>query len=911
MLAPLLATKLYIPPARANRVPRPRLIEKLNNTRPLTLIAAPAGFGKTTILSDWIPYSSHCVTWLSLDDGDNDPIRFWVYVIVALQKLRANLGESALALLQSHQPPPFTTILSALVNELSFFPEDFAIVLDDYHLIKTQSIHEGLTFLLDHLPSQMHIILTTRADPPLPIARLRARNQMTELRADDLRFTPDEAYVFLNAVMGLNLSVDDIAVLETRTEGWAVGLQLAALSMQGREDISGFIQAFSGSHRHVLTYLAEEVLQRCPEETLHFLLRTSVLSQMCGPLCDAVTDRNDSQALLQKLEQANLFIVPLDDHGKWYRYHHLFGEVLRASLLQTQSDRMLELHRRASAWLEQNGFLPEAVGHALDSQEFEQAARLIETIGMSQFGQPIVQFSLIGWLAALPDQLTKLRPRLLLIHAWQLFIQLDMAASSRRVDEAEQALQRSHHGLQAYEKQNLIGAIAAMRAFSNAYTKTPNPEQVLAWAEAALVNLDLDEFNFRGLAAGASGAAHLKRGDIIQAEKMFAEAATAGEAAGNIYMLASAHYNRILTTRAQGRWREAITKCQEILGFMAEHGAQDFPSVSKLYTPLADLLREINELDKAQRYAEKSISYADRGTDPADAVFSRLVLARVKQAQKDWNGMSDLLGEVSSRMQKQPVLWSLALPPAVEAQFQVMRGNLTPALLWAQSTDWEEGPLTSVASTWEFVWQYEHLRIARAQIFIAQGRAEGAHDLLQDALAYLNRQQVVAEAAGLVWYQIKLLALRALSSDALGDTSQATAHLERALILAKTEGYMRIFLDEGEPMRELMAGFQATQNNRPLETYLEKLLAAFDPSLMPPTLASSQSSMNQFLVEPLSARELEVLHLIVEGFSNDGIAQKLFLSTSTVKVHVKHIYGKLQVNSRTQAVARFHELNLP
>ena len=480
MLTTLLATKLFIPPARANRVPRARLIEQLNKTRPLTLISAPAGFGKTTLLSDWIPQSEHCVTWLSIDEDDNDPIRFWVYVVAALQKLRPDLGRDTLILLQSPQPPPITLILSTLINEISSFPENFSIVLDDYHFIKTQSIHEAVTFLLDHLAPQMRLILTTRADPLLPIARLRARNQLTELRAYDLRFTPDEVAKFLNEVMGLRLSTDDIAVLESRTEGWVAGLQLAALSIRGRDDVSAFIQTFSGSHRHILTYLAEEVLERCHEGTLNFLLQTSVLDRLCGPLCDAVTGGSDSQVLLQRLEQANSFLVPLDDHGIWFRYHHLFGEVLCARLARSQSSLMPELHRRASVWLEQNGLLTEAVRHALASQDFERAARLVEIIGMAQFGQPIVQFSLNMWLTALPDQLTKLRPRLLLIHAWQLFIQLEMSASSRRVDEAEQALQLAHHELNAHEEQNLKGAVAAMRAFSHAYTKTPDLDRVLA-----------------------------------------------------------------------------------------------------------------------------------------------------------------------------------------------------------------------------------------------------------------------------------------------------------------------------------------------------------------------------------------------------------------------------------------------
>jgi LuxR family maltose regulon positive regulatory protein len=359
------------------------------------------------------------VTWLSLDEDDNDPIRFWVYIVAAVQKLRRDLGEAALALLQASQPPPITSVLSTLINEIAFFPDNFSIVLDDYHLIKTQSIHEALTFLLDHLPPQMHIILTTRADPPLAIARFRVRDQLMELRADDLRLTTGEASVFLNDVMGLRLSMDDIAVLESRTEGWVAGLQLAALSMQGREDIPGFIQAFSGSHRHVLTYLAEEVLDHCPEVTLNFLVQTSILDRLCGSLCDTVTAKEDGQSILEQLEHANLFIVPLDDKGQWYRYHHLFAEVLQSRLQQTRPDLISELHRRASHWFERNGYHAEAIEHALGGNDWSHATELIEAnLETVQLRGEVA--TALRWLGTLPDEAINVRPTLGLAHAWLL-----------------------------------------------------------------------------------------------------------------------------------------------------------------------------------------------------------------------------------------------------------------------------------------------------------------------------------------------------------------------------------------------------------------------------------------------------------------------------------------------------------
>jgi ATP/maltotriose-dependent transcriptional regulator MalT len=361
------------------------------------LISAPPGFGKTTLLSEWTAHSQQPTAWLSLDEGDNDPTGFWSYVIAALQTLRADLGKSALGMLQGSTPAPIQAILTTLINDLDSLQEDFALVLEDYHIVSAQAIHEALGFLIDHCPPRMHVVITTRADPPLPLARWRVREQLTELRADDLRFTPDEAAAFLNDIMGLHLSAADVAALEKRTEGWAAGLQLAALSMQGRDDVSGFVRAFSGSHRHVLSYLAAEVLERQPPAALDFLLKTSILDRMCAPLCEAVSGSSDGQARLQQFEQANLFVVPLDDDRNWYRYHHLFADVLRRRLRQAQPEALPELHRRASVWHEQNGSTAEAVGYALAARDVERAADLVETVGMIQFAQPAVQHSLQGW----------------------------------------------------------------------------------------------------------------------------------------------------------------------------------------------------------------------------------------------------------------------------------------------------------------------------------------------------------------------------------------------------------------------------------------------------------------------------------------------------------------------------------
>ena len=407
----ILATKLYIPPPRSKAVPRPRLVARLNEGlhRKLTLISAPAGFGKTTLVSEWVAGCERPVAWLSLDEGDNDLARFLAYLVAALQTITADMGKGLLAGLQSPQPPPIELILTTLLNEITTIPDHFVLVLDDYHVIDAQPVDHALTFLLEHLPPQMHLVIATREDPQLPLARLRARGQLTELRAADLRFTPSEAAEFLNQVMGLNLSADDIAALETRTEGWIAGLQMAALSMQGRSDTASFIQAFTGSHRFVLDYLVEEVLQRQPERVRSFLLQTAILDRLSGPLCDAVTGREDGRGMLDALERGNLFVVPLDDRRQWYRYHHLFADVLQARLMEEQPDQVSGLHRRASAWYEQNGLPSDAIRHALAAEDFERAADLIELAG------PMVEESSLtatwlGWVRALPDELVRIRP---------------------------------------------------------------------------------------------------------------------------------------------------------------------------------------------------------------------------------------------------------------------------------------------------------------------------------------------------------------------------------------------------------------------------------------------------------------------------------------------------------------------
>jgi LuxR family transcriptional regulator, maltose regulon positive regulatory protein len=899
VLTPLLATKLYIPPARPNRVPRPRLIEQLNILRPLTLVAAPAGFGKTALLSDWIPKSKHCVTWLSLDADDNDPVRFWTYVITAVQRLRADLGESALTLLQSPQPPPITSILSALINEISSFPEDFFIVLDDYHLIKSQPIDEALSFLLDHLPPQMRAILISRADPPLPLARLRARNQLTELRADDLRFTTDEAAVFLNEVMGLKLTAENIAALESRTEGWIAGLQLAALSMQGRDDITSFIQAFSGSHRHVLTYLAEEVLEQRPKGTMNFLLQTSILDRLCGPLCDAVTEQHDGEETLKKLEQANLFIVPLDDEGKWFRYHQLFADVLRARLQQTQPNLIPELHRRAGIWHARQGRIDEAVLHALAGADFDEAARLIESLAgnMLRRGGSI---SLIRWLDAIPEATVRAHPRLCLARGWTYII-----GPVTNLESAEDWVQLALQAAQAEGSLDpgLIGEVTALQAMIAAIWGEVT--RSLELSRQSLDSLPLDS-PWYSVMTFCLGTALFLSGDLAAAH-VLEEAFRLSQADGSRYIQLNAASFLADIQVFLGHLGRAMQMYQEVLAW-ADDGLPQ-KGVVMAHAGMADILCERNQLEAALAHINLGTEQLNQVGGAWAALVLCRVLARVQLAQCSWDDALDALDRAYEIGQSTGVSIVMTQIAALRARLQVIQGDLEAAATWAATSGLRpDDPEASHPGLRDV----EYLSLAR--VLDDQGRHE-------EALSLLERLLKSAEAEGRIGSAIAILVLQSLVFQRQDNTAGALECLERALTLAEPEGYVRIFVDEGEPMKKEIGNLRIEIGKRKdviglqtrLMAYTDKLLGAFGSNASELPIAYEQANQpghQTALVDPLSTRELEVLHLIADGLSNDAIAQKLFLATSTVKVHIKHIYGKLSVGSRTQAIARLRESNL-
>jgi LuxR family maltose regulon positive regulatory protein len=935
VLVQILQTKLFVPGLHGRQISRPRLIRELDAALAgtLTLICAPAGFGKSTLLADWSQRTPYAVAWLSLDDGDNDPARFWGYIVAALQTIDVALGHATLALLQSPNLLSPDLLLAPLLNELAARPERAVLILDDYDVIENGAIHHALLYLLEHLPPQLHIMLLSRADPPWPLARWRIQGRLAEVRADDLRFTADEAAAFLQEVMGLRLSTLDITALESRTEGWAAGLQLAALSLQGVEDRAGFITRFNGSNRYIIDYLTEEVLSRLPADVQSFLLQSSILTSLCGALCDAVVEPVEgspahSQAILEQLEHANLFLIPLDDERTWYRYHHLFADVLRHCLRRLQPARLTTLHRRASAWYEQQAHWPEAIHHAFSVADYEQAARLIERIGIELFAQTDIQHSLDRWLSMLPLELVAARPRLCLIHAWLLFGHLDMAAALRRVEEAEAALLHAPSEVAARNgtplevaTDSLAGEIAAMRAVVVAYTPMLAAEEALYQGRRALVELSPGQATFRCIAALAMGMAHVRQGDVAAAEEVLAQATHLGQAAGNLYLYGVAVAHLIAMRRARGTLRLALATCQQAVDWIAQRRAFVYPTFGGLYLNLADLLRERNELEPALRYAKEAVAHSDQEINPGLFIISRLVLLRVLQAQGAWPQVWALVAEIEGLAKRHPQVIQSVLLGAMTAQFQVAEAateagpSLAAALTWAQTTEWQEGEIGPTFRFLDFIYQYEHSRIARAQVLIAWAQRTGDRPLLHETLAYLARQQQTAAAARLLWFQIKLLVLQALAHDALGNDTQAGAALTQALRLAQPEGYLRIFLDEGKAMRRLLLKLRAQLDATALQLYAEQVVQAFNAQRRPaqaslPRLSTSVTPTGAQLVEPLTARELEILHLVYEGLSNREIAAQLVVTLGTVKKHLNNIFGKLGATSRTQALvaARAHDL---
>jgi LuxR family transcriptional regulator, maltose regulon positive regulatory protein len=919
MSTPILATKLYVPPPQSRVVLRPRLTERLVEGlhRRLTLISAPAGFGKTTLLSDWLAGCERPAAWLSLDEGDGDPTRFLAYLVAALQTIAPNIAEGVLGALQSPQPPPTESILTALLNEITTIPDQIVLVLDDYHAVDARAVDDALTFLLEHLPPRMHLIIATREDPQLPLARLRARGQLTELRATDLRFTPEEAAEFLKEVMGLSLSTKDIAALEDRTEGWIAGLQLAALSMRGREDVAGFIRAFAGDNRYVVDYLVEEVLQRQPERVRSFLLQTSILERLSGPLCDAVTVQEGSNALLEALERGNLFVVPLDDRRHWFRYHHLFANVLQARAMEEQPDQVPTLHRRASEWYDQNGLPSDAIRHALAAEDFERAAGLIER-AWPAMDRSYQSATWLGWAKALPDELVRVRPVLSAGYARELLDVGELEAAEARLRDAERWLDTtadmnerpderpevlsagmSVAGMVVVDEEQFRSLPASIATARAAHAQAlGDMSGAVKYARRALDLLPEGYYYERGVLAAYLGVAYWVSGDLEAARRSFADFMANMRMAGNILVAISGTFVLADIKMAQGRLQEAIRTYEQSLQLATAQGEPVLQGTADLYVGLSELQCEQGDLEAARQHLLTSEELGEHAALPELQYRSCVAMARIKETQGDLDGALELLDEAERQYISSPVS-DVRPVAALKARLWIGQGRLTEALDWAR----EQG--LSAHDDLSYLREFEHVTLAR--VLIARYKSERVEHSIHEAMELLERLLQAAEEGGRMGSVIEILMLQALAHEAQGDSSTALVPLERALTLAEPEGYVRIFVDEGTPMARLL--YEALSQGVESD-YIRRLLAAFPVAESEQTTSSQLRGRESELVEPLSARELEVLQLIAEGLTNQEVATRLYLSLHTVKVHTRNIFTKLAVKNRTQAVARGKALGI-
>jgi LuxR family maltose regulon positive regulatory protein len=918
---PLLTTKLYIPPLRSELVIRSRLVERLDRglsrTPGVTLISAPTGFGKSTLVVEWLRQLDRPVGWLSLDEADNDPVRFLTYFVAACRQISVDIGQTAENILQAQgsQASAPELLLTTLINDFSLTftsasgPTQSAIlVLDDYHMITNGAIHNLLTFLLDHLPHPLHLLITSRVDPPLTLARLRARGQLTELREADLRFTSGEVITFLHQVMNLQLSPEEIAALETRTEGWIAGLQLAALSMQGMTDHSGFIHTFTGSHRYIMDYLVEEVLHRQPEEIQQFLLQTSLLERLSGPLCDAVLGQGEhpttsGQKLLEQLETANLFIIPLDSERRWYRYHHLFADLLRFRLQQIRpAEQVAHLHRRAADWFEANGAINEAVSHTITAGDTEQLVRLITTHARSKLIQGELG-ALQSWLDALPVETLHARPELCLIQAWLLFIRRRLQAVESFLQAAEQVVETVDPAI----RNALQGEILTIRAFVTG--EQGHFDQAANLARQALIMLPENNLFVRSSSALALGHALYSLGHTAAAVTALAESVALCRAARNAIGALHSLGEWIVLLTLQGQLRQADQILHQAFQWTAGHNWQQLPPAAILYVRLGDIRREQNNLPAAEQLLNQAIQLAQFGA-PIIAARAHAFLARVKQVQGDHPAAEAAWQKVAQLSHGWESGQELAYFAAYQTRLNLFRGDLIAAAAWAGRI-----PPWTPAETPDYSREFELVTLARVRL--GQGLAQPNDPHLAGSITLLNWLRTNAEEAGRIGIVLETLVLEAMVRTAHTDTAEALALLKQALALAEPEGYVRIFLDEGPSLARLLAQLPSTP-------YQDRLLAAFKeleeqksqgtpirvPAKEQLIPSAPQPPRTPALVEPLSDRELEVLRLMAEGYSNREIAEKLIFTVATAKKHAENIYSKLGVHSRTQALARARELNL-
>ena len=918
----LLAAKLHVPGPRPGFVPRPRLAGRLDEglARGLVLVCAPAGYGKTTLLAGWARHGRARVAWLSLDAGDNDPARFWRHAVAALDRVRPGISERMGPLLGPHASPSFGPLVTALINEVAGQPgagEALLLVLDDYQVISSPLVHESLGFLLEHQPPGLRLALASRSDPPLALARLRARGQLTELRAAELRFTAGEAAALLAQVAaapggarpGAPLPDAVAAALAARTEGWAAGLQLAGLSLRGQCDVGGFVAAFTGSHRYVLDFLAEEVLERQSEQVREFLLETSVLERLSGALCDAVAGRPGSQALLEQAERAGLFLIPLDEVRGWWRYHHLFADLLRARLQQEQPGRAAGLHRNAAAWYAERGLADDAIRHAVAAGEMTWAARLIEQHYDAVFFVHGEGPTIHRWLSALPEDLVRSRPRLVLTQAFLALLGGRLEAVEPLLDAAQQASARAAE--EPFEPtvgraRSLLVNVPALIAIQRSLLAQlrGDADATVAFASRAMAEAGEGERLLHVVAWRYLAVGEWLRGRLAQAERAFQSSIAEWRAAGLPTLTARVIYLLGRVQRAQGDLDASARTCRQVLEITARPGLLPLAAAGSAYLGLAEVAYQRNELDTSLRDVTEGITLCRRfsyipplATDPPLA-SGLVTLAWIRQASGDPAGA---VAAIAEAMQAAPGLPGLLNPvPAQRARLLLAQGDLDGAARWTAEAGLgaDDEP--------DYTREPGHLVLAR--VLLAQARPG-------PALALLDRLHATAAAQARAGSLIEIGALRALALAASGEEAAAVGALADALTLACPQGHVRVFADEGPPMAALLARLIAAQRSGgtaaevPLGC-LARLQRALGAQDIAPGAGRGTVTAVPGLVDPLTSRELEVLEMLAAGRPNQAIASQLVVTLDTVKKHVSHILAKLGAANRTEAVARARELSL-
>ncbi|MGH9123667.1 MAG: LuxR C-terminal-related transcriptional regulator, partial [Acidimicrobiales bacterium] len=887
--------KLHVPRQSRGVVARPRLNDRISGAEhaALTLVSAPAGFGKTTLLTEWLstlPRGRPSVAWLSLDEGDNDPALFWTYVVSAFSDaVGGQIGAGALSLLQSSQAP-LDAVLATLINDLFALSDDVIFVLDDYHVIEGREVHDAMAFLVEHLPPRIHLVIATRSDPSLPLGRLRSSGDLLEIRAADLRFTPDESTSYLNTALGSVLATRDLVALEERAEGWVVALQLAALSLQGRDDMASFIADVAGTDRYIVDYLAEEVLDRQPEHVRQFLLHTSILDRLSGPLCDSLTGQVDGKVTLAALERANLFLVPLDDRRSWYRYHHLFADVLRAHLRDEQPGNVAGLHRRASDWYHARGEPSEAIRHALAGDDFERAADLAE-LAIPAIRRTRRESTFRAWVTMLPDEVVRVRPVLNVYFVGALLLTGELHGVEERLRDAQGWLDAPTEKMVVVNEEEfrfLPGVIEMYRA-ALALIAGDVPRGV-AHASRVLEIAPEENHHSRAAAAGLLGLVWWASGDLDRAHQAWAECVAGLRQAGSIADIFGCSIALADIEMVQGRLGAALRTYERALQLVADQGPV-LRGTADMYVGMSQIHRERGDLEAARRSLARSKELGEHNGLIQNPYRCRVAMARILEAEGDGDGAGALLDD-AQRVYVSDMFPNVRPVPAQRARLHAAAGDLEEALGWVR----ERG--LSVDDELTYLGEFEHITLAR--ILLACHRRHRSQRHLDEADALLARLHGAAESGGRTGSVIEILVLQALAHQARRNIPSALVALRRAINLSEGEGYLRDFADEGESLRPLL---QALAKQGIGTNYVRRLLAAAGPTLQ-------DRPATQALIDPLSERELDVLRLLATDLGGPEIARELMVSLNTLRTHTKNVYLKLGVNNRRAAVRQGEELKL-